>query len=181
MGFNYRILIVDDDAGVRQVSRLMLTSRGYEVQTAENGFEALVMLRESLPDIIVSDLKMPSMSGFEFLSIVRRRFPQLSVIAINGEYDGLRPAGLLADAFFTKADYKPHELFMKIGELIKASPPRVQPAKSDYAPVWFPRSSDRYYVLTCTDCLRSFSVPSQTVTDDEVCEAECIFCGTATE
>jgi hypothetical protein len=68
---------------------------------------------------------------------------------------------------------------MKIAELIKASPPRAHAAKSDYAPVWFPRSSDRYYLLACTDCLRSFSVPSETVPDDEVCEAECIFCGTA--
>jgi CheY-like chemotaxis protein len=52
------------------VSQLLVTSKGYEVQTAENGFDALVMLRESLPDIIVFDLKMRGMSGFEFLSCV---------------------------------------------------------------------------------------------------------------
>jgi hypothetical protein len=73
MGFKYRILVVDDDAGIRQVSQLLVTSKGYEVQTAENGFDALVMLRESLPDIIVSDLKMrvclPSCAG----DITRRR------------------------------------------------------------------------------------------------------------
>ena len=68
---------------------------------------------------------------------------------------------------------------MKIAELIRASPLRAHAAKSDYAPVSFPRSSDRYYLLACTDCLRSFSVPSETVPDDEVCEAECIFCGMA--
>jgi hypothetical protein len=102
------------------------------------------------------------------------------VIAISGEYNGgPPPAGLLADAFFAKAHYKAEELFMKIAELIRASPLRAHAAKSDYAPVSFPRSSDRYYLLACTDCLRSFSVPSETVPDDEVCEAECIFCGMA--
>jgi CheY-like chemotaxis protein len=50
MGFNYRILLVDDDANVREMSKLLLGSHGFDVQTAENGFEALVALRESLPD-----------------------------------------------------------------------------------------------------------------------------------
>ena len=52
------------------------------VQAAGNGFEALVALRESSPDIIISDLKMPNMSGFEFLSAVRKRFAQIATIAI---------------------------------------------------------------------------------------------------
>lgn len=120
---------------------------------------------------------MPGKSDFEFLSVVRRRFPQVSVIAMSGEYDGLRPVGLLANAFFIKAHYKPEELFIKITELIKASPPRAHPAKSDYAPIWFPRSTNRYFVLTCTDCLRSFSVSSENTRDDEVCETDCTFCG----
>lgn len=48
---------------------------GFSVRTAEDGFTALQILREVLPDIILSDLRMPGMSGFELLSIVRRRFP----------------------------------------------------------------------------------------------------------
>ena len=180
MAFTYRILVVDDDAGIRQVSKLLLASHGYDVQTAGNGFEALVALRESSPDIIISDLKMPNMSGFEFLSAVRKRFPQIATIAISGEYNGIRPIGLLADAFFAKANYRPEQLFEKIAELIKASPLRANLAKGEYAPVWLPRSTTGYYVLTCTECLRSFSVPAaETAPGDEVQETECIFCGTA--
>ena len=44
----------------------------------------MIELRQSLPDMIISDLSMPNMSGFEFLSVVRRRFPHIPVIAISG-------------------------------------------------------------------------------------------------
>jgi hypothetical protein len=121
---------------------------------------------------------MPNMSGFEFLSVVRKRFPQIATIAISGEYNGIRPVGLLADAFFSKANYKPEQLFAKIAGLIKDSPLRANPAKAEYAPVWLPHSTTGFYVLTCTECLRSFSMPAEAVPDDEVQETECIFCGT---
>lgn len=97
------MLVVDDDPRALHVSRLVLEERGYEVRTSADGFEALVELRRSPPDVIISDLKMPNMSGFELLSIVRCRFPHIPVIAISGEFDGDTPGGLIADAFFTKA------------------------------------------------------------------------------
>ena len=100
--FHYRILVVDDDEQIRQVSELVLSQCGYEVRTASHGFEALALMRKAVPDLIVSDLNMPNMSGFELLSIVRRRFPQLPVIAITGEYSTSEPEGLLADAIFHK-------------------------------------------------------------------------------
>jgi CheY-like chemotaxis protein len=57
-------------------------NKGYQVATADNGFDALLKLKEVvIPDVIISDLNMPKMSGFEFLSVVRRRFPEISVIA----------------------------------------------------------------------------------------------------
>lgn len=76
-GFSYRVLVVDGDPAVRQVSSLVFKDHGYEVRTAEDGFESLVELRRSMPEIIVSDLRMPNMSGFEHLSVVRRRFPHI--------------------------------------------------------------------------------------------------------
>lgn len=74
--FHYRILVVDDDGQIRRVSEAVLSQYGYEVRTASDGFEALALMRKALPDLIISDLKMPNMSGFELLSVVRRRFPQ---------------------------------------------------------------------------------------------------------
>lgn len=78
-----RILVVDDETTVRNTTALLLREAGgYEVFTAVHGFDALLQLRSSSPpDIIISDLNMPQMSGFEFLSVVRRRFPEILVIA----------------------------------------------------------------------------------------------------
>src|SRR5438067_12386446 len=101
-----RILVVDDDESVRDVFTVMLQETGYEVATAENGFDALLKLKEVvIPDVIISDLNMPKMSGFELLSVVRRRFPKISVIASSGAYARkVVPSGVLADAFYAKGE-----------------------------------------------------------------------------
>lgn len=176
--FNYRILVVDDDEGVRRVSQQVLSRFGYEVRTAQDGFEALVVMRKALPDLIVSDLKMPNMSGFEFLSVVRRRFPHIPVVVISGEFVGAaNPEGLLADAFFHKGQYSPEQLFREIQSLVERAPIRPHLPKPDAAPVWVPRNGS-YVVLTCPGCLRSFSIA-----DDEAKsgfnELPCVYCDTA--
>jgi hypothetical protein len=84
---------------------------------------------------------------------------RIFVIAISGEFNGASPAGLIADAFFTKGQYPAEELFRKIADLIEQSPLRPNLAKPDRAPVWIPRTDAGYLVVTCTDCLGSFSVP----------------------
>ena len=176
-GFKYRILFVDDDPVVRETSALILTKKGFEVHTSEDGFAALVDLRSALPDLVICDLRMPNMSGFELLSIIRRRFPHIPVIAISGEFVGSGPTGLIADAFLTKGSYRPEALVEKIAELIQRAPMRPQIIKPDRAPVWVPVNDKGYLVLTCTDCLRSFSVPPD-VSDEQLCEADCPFCAT---
>jgi CheY-like chemotaxis protein len=173
-GFSYRILVVDDEQVILETSSLILQNKGYEVGTARDGFEALAQLRRSLPDLIISDLRMPNMSGFELLSVVRRRFPQIPVIAISGEYDG-SPDGLIADAFFSKAQYSPNQLFAKISELIGQGPIRPHIARPDKAPVWVPRNDNGYFIVTCTECLRSFSVPEEEA-DSELHKTTCVFC-----
>ena len=174
-GFDFRILIVDDEPAILETSSAVLGTKGYEVRTAADGFQALAELTRSLPDLIISDLRMPNMSGFELLSVIRRRFPHIPVIAISGEYNGIVPAGLIADAFFTKGAYPPEQLFRKIAELIESSPLRANIVKPDKAPVWVPRSDAGYFVVTCTECLRSFAVPDDQLSG-EVHESECPFC-----
>ena len=156
-GFKYRILVVDDEPLIRETSKLVLAEQGYEVRTAGDGFEALVELRRALPEMIISDLSMPNMSGFEFLSVVRRRFPHIPVIAISGQYDGTRPTGLIADSYFSKGHYTPEELFRDISRLLEQGTIRPHIEKPDTAPVWIPRNASGYLVITCTKCLRSFS------------------------
>ena len=175
--FKYRILVVDDDPGILQTSSTILETENYEVLTAADGFEALIVLKGAPPNIIISDLRMPNMSGFELLSIVRRRFPHIPVIAISGEFKADANTGLIADWFFAKGDYTPSELFRKIANLIEKSPMRPTAPRVDRAPIWIPKSTDGYFVVTCTNCLRSFSVP-ETEAAPELRETECPFCST---
>ena len=118
-----RILVVDDDESVREVFTVMLQEKGYEVNTAENGFDALLKLKgRAIPDVIISDLNMPEMSGFEFLSVVRRRFPGISVIASSGAYGSRAvPTGVLADAFYAKGEDHPDTLLNSVALLIETS------------------------------------------------------------
>jgi DNA-binding response OmpR family regulator len=174
--FHYRLLIIDDEPPSRDLLQSSLSKQGYEVCIAKDGFAALAQMRGALPDLIVTDLKMPNMSGFEFLSIARRRFPQIPTIAVSGEFHPpVAPLGVLADAFLVKP-FRFEELLAKIADLLGDAPPR--PAiKRDRAPVWVPRNGE-YYVITCTDCLRSFSIPAEKSLRvlRELRTLECIFC-----
>ena len=69
------VLLVDDDPSVRALLSRQLKKEGFETREAEDGIEGLVKLRNELPGVIISDLEMPRMSGIEFVSVVRRRFP----------------------------------------------------------------------------------------------------------
>ncbi|HEU5402752.1 MAG TPA: response regulator [Terriglobales bacterium] len=173
-GFNYRILVVDDEPVVRDTSSIILREQGYEIRTAADGFAALMELRRAAPDVIISDLKMPNMNGFELLSVVRRRFPHIPVIAISGEFNGIAPEGLICDAFFSKGEYRIDELFRKIADLIEASPLRPQISKPKKAPVWVPRNAEGYFVVTCPECLRSSPVSTQEA--EPPYRTTCLFC-----
>ena len=122
--FRCRVLVIDDEPVVLETTAAIVRSFGFSVRTAEDGFVALQVLREVLPDLIISDLRMPGMSDFELLSIVRRRFPHIPTIAISGEYIlASMPLGLLVDHFFQKRGYAPHQLQAKIKELIRVAHP----------------------------------------------------------
>ena len=156
-----------------KIGKMLLEAQGYEVLCAEDGFEGLSALKDSLPDIIISDLQMPNMNGFEFLSVVRRRFPTIPVIAISGEFSGLTlPESVLADAFFKKGDYKPHELFEKIIELLRELPTRPRAGKPSRAAVWV-KNDKGTLVVTCSECLRTFPVTGPLSGANE---AVCDFC-----
>lgn len=178
----YRVLIVDDEKNLRLVFAELLQGQGYEVATAEDGFEALLKLKQLVPDVIISDLNMPKMSGFELLSVVRRRFPTISVIASSGAY-GTRvvPTGVLADAFFAKGQEDPETLANMVAELIRTSAARASAHQEESAPVWIPRNGKDsngvpYIVITCTECLRSFPLNVTKEENPEVLETNCLFC-----
>ena len=106
---------------------MILESEGFEVLTAADGVEGLHSLSKSLPDLIISDLNMPRMSGFEFLAVVRQRFPHISTIAMSGGHSsGEMPVGTLADVFLQKGIYTIRELPDEVRKLLAASPLRSQ-------------------------------------------------------
>ena len=153
--FRFRILVVDDEPSLRETAALILESGGYEVLTAGDGVDGLHALSKSLPDLIISDLNMPRMSGFEFLAIVRERFPHIATIAVSGDYiTSDNPSGILADAFLQKGHYARKQLFYEIVRLLDASPIRSERRKSEIAPLFVPRDNAGYLIITCPKCLR---------------------------
>src|SRR5271168_3860996 len=97
------LVVVDDEISIRTSLSQILTETGYVVRSAADGFSALVEIRREVPEILISDLNMPGMSGPELLAVVRRRFPRIHVIAMSGAFPGSEvPSGVAADAYFQK-------------------------------------------------------------------------------
>ena len=176
----YQILVVDDDPTVRETTSMLLMAGGYDVVVAEDGFAALAQLKKTPPDIMISDLDMPGMSGFELLSVVRRRFPEIPTLAISGAYAGEElPFGVVADAFLTKGGHT-ERLFSTIRELLHTAPTRRSGHYRELAPAWIPRNGNDtqglpYVMLICPECLRAFQM---NIVEEvpRVLEIPCRFC-----
>jgi CheY-like chemotaxis protein len=174
-----QLLIVDDEPLTRTLLSQVFRNLGYIVRCAEDGFAALNSLREALPDVILSDLNMPGMSGFEFLSVVRRRFPGIYVIAMSAAFsqEGMQP-GVAADAFHEKATSM-LALVRSVDLGIVAVRQAIREPFSP-SPIWIP--SKGYdaagavcVTISCPDCLRTFShfLPE---TKELVSQVSCAHC-----
>jgi CheY-like chemotaxis protein len=173
---NNRILLVEDDSLIRKLISRYLVAAGYVVQTAVDGLDALGKLRAVLPHLIISDLKMPRMSGVELLNIIRKRFPQVPVIAITAASDEI-PEGVAADAYYNKSGSGFERLMQTISELTNKSPSRTASPPVGNEPVQARWDGEGHFVLRCEDCLREFSVPGIfPLGRDETCTT-CVHCG----
>ena len=124
---NIRLLIVDDEPAIRTVLSLLFANIGYSVRLAEDGFSALSQIRQEPPEVLLSDLNMPGMCGFELLSVVRRQFPAIHRIAMSGAYSGSEvPVGVDADAFYEKGSNM-GALLLLLSTSHKAMQPALQP------------------------------------------------------
>ena len=100
-----RILIVDDDESLRELLRLHLSSAGYDVSVAEDAIVAGYTVLKSPPDLIICDVNMPHMSGFEFVAALKadRTVPNIPVIFLTSEEEGdARGKELGAVGYLTK-------------------------------------------------------------------------------
>ena len=89
------ILVVDDDADLREFLRLMVTSMGFDVTCAENGQEALNVMEGHDPDLILLDMKMPIMNGWEFCRALEGRDARPPIVVLTAAPD---PAARAAEA-----------------------------------------------------------------------------------
>jgi two-component system KDP operon response regulator KdpE len=114
------ILIVDDEARMRRFMQMNLELEGYRVIEANNGLEAIDRVREDLPDLILLDVMMPEMDGFEALGIIREtsNVPVIMLTVRDDEDDKVKGLGLGADDYVTKP-FSPRELSSRIQAVLR--------------------------------------------------------------
>jgi CheY-like chemotaxis protein len=174
------LLVVDDEPLVRTSLSQLFVADGHSVRSAAEGLSALAEIRRELPEILISDLNMPGMSGFELLSVVRCQFPEIQVIAMSGAYSGLEvPSGVFADAFFQKGAGTDSLL-----EILRSLPHpdrMAQQLQTVPPPVWVSEylqnsAGEGYVNIECPECMRSFhKVLNGTI--DPTSHANCLYCG----
>lgn len=119
----YKILVVDDEPDVVELVRYNLNSSGYEVVTAVDGKEALKKVRAETPDLIVLDIMLPGIDGFEVCKILKRdpatsAIPIIMLTAKAEEVDRVVGLELGADDYITKP-FSPREFVLRVKALLK--------------------------------------------------------------
>lgn len=122
MSKTLHILIVEDEIVLQDVYKLVLSSQGYEVATANNGAEGLAHLKKVTPDLVLLDIFMPVMDGKEFLrNIDNRDYPHTKIIVYSNLSDSkteeeMRELG--ADNFILKSSLTPQDLVSLVTETL---------------------------------------------------------------
>ena len=119
-----RILAVDDEPNIVRLIQVNLVRQGYTVETANNGVEALAKIRENRPDLLVSDVMMPEMGGFELLKNVRMDpllsdLPVIMLTAKTQDKDVMEGYTHGADMYLTKP-FNPAELLQFVKRILSS-------------------------------------------------------------
>jgi CheY-like chemotaxis protein/DNA-directed RNA polymerase subunit RPC12/RpoP len=177
-----RLLIVDDSQLIRTSISHLLSEIGYSVRSAQDGFSALRELRKEIPDILLSDLNMPGMGGYELLRVVSRRFPSIQVIAMSGAFSGDEvPSGVAADAFYQKGSSM--GALLRIVESLRLTERRAPLPVRIAAPLLIQRnesdtSTEAHVTIACPECLRTFP-QSLYGSGSRERTTNCIYCGSS--
>jgi two-component system phosphate regulon response regulator PhoB len=125
----HRILVVDDEPDITGLVAYHLARAGYRVSTATNGRDALKSARDERPDVVVLDLMLPGVSGYEVLQELRKRkeTSEVGIILLTArreEADRIKGLSLGADDYLTKP-FSPQELTLRVAAVLRrlASPP----------------------------------------------------------
>ncbi len=114
-----RIIVADDDRMFRKVAETTLRRQGYDVATASDGEEALQLIRSERPDMIVLDLIMPKLQGFDVLTILKQdtltsAIPVIVLSSLTQEQDKQEALDLGAVAYFNKTTFSMSELVKQV-------------------------------------------------------------------
>ena len=175
------IAVVDDNPLLLCVLSEIFREHDYLVRTAPDGFAALATIRERKPDILISDLNMPGMTGFELLSIVRRKYPTIAAIAMSGAYGGIVvPAGIAADGFYAKGASSVARL-LEVVDAIEDEVTRL--SRRVATPIWIPaltakKDNHASRSVACPECLRTFfhDLREDELLSKERCCPHCLHC-----
>jgi len=116
-----KILLIEDEAVIIEILEKKLVKEGYEIAVARNGVQGLKILKESSPDLILLDLVMPEMGGFEFMETINlpenRHLVKVPIIIISNSgqpVDLERAQELGAKDWLIKTEFQPQEVIDKI-------------------------------------------------------------------
>lgn len=122
-----KIMVVEDDVSLREIYSIRITAEGYEVVSAGDGEEALAVAVREKPDLILSDVMMPKISGFDMLDILRAtpETAQIKVVlmtALSGEDQKKRGESLGADRYLVKSQVGIEDVVNAIHEVLGDKP-----------------------------------------------------------
>jgi len=147
-----RVLVVDDEPDITGLVAYHLAKAGYRVITAGNGTEALKSVREERPDLVVLDLMLPGLSGYDVLAELRRREAtrEVGVILLTArkeEPDRIKGLTLGADDYLAKP-FSPQELVLRVGAVLRrlAAPPVAASGRMAAGPIQLDQSAHRVAV-----------------------------------
>ncbi len=117
-----KLMLVEDDKGLREIYSIRLTAEGYEVVLASDGEEALATAVKEQPDLILSDVMMPKISGFDMLDILRstpetKDVKVIMMTALSSEDQRLRGESLGADKYLVKSQVGIEDVVNAVHEL----------------------------------------------------------------
>jgi DNA-binding NarL/FixJ family response regulator len=146
-----QLLVVDDDPNLLLAVSETLRAEGYEVVTARRGAEAMVRIAEALPDLIISDIRMPGMDGYALVRNLRsaprtRLIPIIFLTAKDETTDRVVGFRTGVDAYMTKP-FEPEELVAVVGSILD----RVHRTHSDLARLFGEQETDEYDLISDPD------------------------------
>lgn len=133
-GHKGKVAIIEDEAAFRNIFKDLLVSDGYNVMTAEDGEKGWMLVRTEMPDLVLLDLALPRLHGFEVLQNIRadaatKDIPVV-ILTVVGEQDNVKKGLKLgATDYMVKGFYTPREILAKINEILSKRPEIAEPTE----------------------------------------------------